>query len=132
MTRFRSPAALFDGFAYPHSRHCRGKTECEAETRSQLKSDWKELWEECTRAVPRPCEVSRFFMAGERVDWGEKNGMCRGPIRALLGRMLRSFGGEDAVWNWRFLSVEETSLRMAREMAIRRGEGGRPVVCERL
>lgn len=121
MGRLRSGEGLFAGLTYKHSQQCTSDVDCEAETRGQLRSTWKQLWGSCGKAVPRPCEVSRFFMtAAARTESGEKNNStCRVQVRQALGWILRGLEGEDALWNWRFLSVEETSLRMAKELAIR-------------
>lgn len=113
---------MFTRFTYTHSRQCESEGPCEVETREQLRSTWGLLWEKCVRVVPRPCEVSKFFMTAVG-GGGEKNDMCRVQVKQALGWMLRGFGGEDAVWDWRFLAVEETSLRMAKELAIRSRAG---------
>lgn len=117
--RLRSGEGLFAGLTYTHSRQCMSDVECEVETRSQLWSTWEQLWGSCRGAVPRPCEVSRFFMTAARTESEESNNTCRMQVRQALGWILRGLEGEDALWNWRFLSVEETSLSMAKELAIR-------------
>lgn len=126
MNRLRSGETLFARFTYTHARQCGSEVLCEVETREQLRSSWKELWETCVRAVPRPCEVSKFFMMSMRSEGGvseRKNDMCRTQVRQALGWVLRGFGGEDAAWDWSFLTVEESSLRMAKELAIRSRTG---------
>lgn len=123
MGRLRSGEGLFAGLTYTHSRQCASDMTCEIETRSQLWSAWEQLWESCGGAVPRPCEVSRFFMTATRAGPGERVNTCKVQVRQALGGILRGLEGEDALWSWRFLSVEETSLRMAKELAIRSRAG---------
>ncbi|KAL0640491.1 hypothetical protein Q9L58_000462 [Maublancomyces gigas] len=119
MDRQRSGEGLFAGLTYTHSRQCMSDVGCEEETREQLWSTWEQLWGTCRGAVPRPCEVSKFFMTAARAEPEEKNNTCRMQVRQALGWILRGLEGEDALWNWRFLSVESASLRMAKELAIR-------------
>lgn len=123
MGQLRSGEGLFAGLTYTHSRQCASNVGCEVETRGQLWSAWKQLWGSCKGAVPRPCEVSRFFMTAIRAGPGEGADTCKVQVRQALGGILRGLEGEDALWSWRFLSVEEASLRVAKELAIRSRTG---------
>lgn len=91
----RSGEGLFGTLNYPHSSMCGGAAECEVETRRRLLEGWSAMWESCRDKVPRPSEISKFFMTAEQ------QGHCSEQVKGLLKHMLEDMGGADAAWDLR-------------------------------
>ncbi|KAI5852567.1 hypothetical protein DFP73DRAFT_6952 [Morchella snyderi] len=103
----RSGESLFGKLAYPHSSKCEDTVGCEAETRHGLLKGWNAMWERCKGEVPRPSEISRFFMTTEQ------KGPCGAQVMDLLKGMLEDMGGADAAWD---LRVGEAVYGMGEEV----------------